>query len=706
MSTTSTASAPAPAPRPPTSTTSESQSLFGEEVESVLVENSQQQGTKRRTTSDVWNHFKKKNIDGKVKAQCNYCGRLMAGASTSGTTHLKLHIAKSCPSAPREASLSREGTDIRKQVLVKQHNRTRSKGISSPSVFNEEDQKASRRDLARMVILHEYPLAIVDHVGFRDFVGGLRSNFKIVGRNTLKRDIKKIYNEKKQKTMVEIDKNASKVAITTDLWTANNSKRSFMVITTHYISDSWTLESRVIRFIRMPSPHDKFSLSKILLECLADWNIDLKLSAITVDNASNNDGMMKLISDKLQASSLILGGKLLHVRCAAHILNLVVQEGLNVIGDGIEKVRSSVYFWSQSPKRTEIFEKISRQSHIASTKELVLDCRTRWNSTYLMLSTALIYKDVFPRLLCCEPQYQSAPTNRDWEVAQIVCEKLGYFHKVTELLSGTAYPTANHYFPSVFQLKMELNQWLSSEDELVKKMAAKMLAKFDKYWSDVHDIMSLAIVLDPRYKLMLLTFFFNKMYGSKANEEIDKVKNLLFELFAEYVIENIDRGVNYSQALSSTSTSSTTHEHDDTMRDYDLFVSNATTNIGQRGREIISEFELYTSEKVAPRAEQFDVLGWWKHNGSKYPTLQRIARDILAIPMTTVASESAFSTSGRLLSPHRSRLHHDTLEALMCGQNWLWSELKGVPIDATIQNVLDDYEENEVEESHAMELSD
>ena len=51
MSTTSSASTPAP--RPPTSTTSESQSLFGEEVESIPVENLQQQGTKRRTTSDV-----------------------------------------------------------------------------------------------------------------------------------------------------------------------------------------------------------------------------------------------------------------------------------------------------------------------------------------------------------------------------------------------------------------------------------------------------------------------------------------------------------------------------------------------------------------------------------------------------------------------------------------------------------------------------
>ena len=141
-----------------------------------------------------------------------------------------------------------------------------------------------------------------------------------------------------------------------------------------------------------------------------------------------------------------------------------------------------------------------------------------------MLSFALIYKDVFPYLLCCVPHYQSTPTNRDWGVAQIVCEKLGYFHKVTELLSGTAYPTANHYFPSVFRLKMELNQWLSSEDELVKKMAAKMLAKFDKYWSVVHDIMTLAIVLDLRYKLMLLTSYFNEMYGSKANEKLTRLR--------------------------------------------------------------------------------------------------------------------------------------------------------------------------------------
>ncbi|RVW61969.1 putative AC transposase [Vitis vinifera] len=54
-----------------------------------------------------------------------------------------------------------------------------------------------------------------------------------------------------------------------------------------------------------------------------------------------------------------------------------------------------------------------------------------------------------------------------------------------------------------------------------------------------------------------------------------------------------------------------------------------------------------------------------------------IVRDIYAIPVSTVASESAFSTGGRRYQKHRSRLHPDTLEALMCAQSWLWKEMEG-----------------------------
>ena len=36
----------------------------------------------------------------------------------------------------------------------------------------------------------------------------------------------------------------------------------------------------------------------------------------------------------------------------------------------------------------------------------------------------------------------------------------------------------------------------------------------------------------------------------------------------------------------------------------------------------------------------FDLLNWWKNNSWKYRILSLMARDILAIPLSTVASKS------------------------------------------------------------------
>ena len=81
-----------------------------------------------------------------------------------------------------------------------------------------------------------------------------------------------------------------------------------------------------------------------------------------------------------------------------------------------------------------------------------------------------------------------------------------------------------------------------------------------------------------------------------------------------------------------------------------------------------TELDYYLDDDPYPDRPGFDVLHFWKLD-PKYPTLKKIVRDVLAIPASTVASESAFSTGGRVLSPHRSSLHFDTVEALMCLQN-------------------------------------
>ncbi|CAN0875214.1 Putative AC9 transposase [Linum grandiflorum] len=90
-----------------------------------------------------------------------------------------------------------------------------------------------------------------------------------------------------------------------------------------------------------------------------------------------------------------------------------------------------------------------------------------------------------------------------------------------------------------------------------------------------------------------------------------------------------------------------------------------------RTSSVTSELDTYLNEDILPRTSDFDILMWWKINDPKYPILQEIARDILVVPITSVASESAFSSGGRLLDPHRSILHESTREALMCTRTWL-----------------------------------
>ncbi len=86
-----------------------------------------------------------------------------------------------------------------------------------------------------------------------------------------------------------------------------------------------------------------------------------------------------------------------------------------------------------------------------------------------------------------------------------------------------------------------------------------------------------------------------------------------------------------------------------------------------------TEIEKYYVEGVEIPSDTFDILMWWNVNSAKYPVLSLIAQDVLSIPLTTVASKSAFSTRGRVINPCQSSLAPKTMEALRCSQNWLRS---------------------------------
>ena len=134
--------------------------------------------------------------------------------------------------------------DMRQQVLIKQQNKVDETISLNPYQY---DQVKVRTNLARMVILHECPLSMVDHIEFREFVSSFQPLFKLISGNTLKSDILKIYDNEREKALKITDKNGSRMTITTDTWTLINKNREFMVITIPFIDHTWMFQSQVLK---------------------------------------------------------------------------------------------------------------------------------------------------------------------------------------------------------------------------------------------------------------------------------------------------------------------------------------------------------------------------------------------------------------------------------------------------------------------------
>jgi hypothetical protein len=151
-----------------------------------------------------------------------------------------------------------------------------------------------------------------------------------VSRTTIKSDCMKVFETEKDK-LTKIFKCVDRISLTSDCWTSNQTI-GYMCLTAHYIDSDWKLQKRIIGFNELAPPHSGEGIADGILEILVKWGIQDKIGAITLDNASNNDrAALILKSDLQERGKLHFEGLFFHVRCCAHILNLMVQDGLSKI---------------------------------------------------------------------------------------------------------------------------------------------------------------------------------------------------------------------------------------------------------------------------------------------------------------------------------------------------------------------------------------
>ena len=168
--------------------------------------------------------------------------------------------------------------------------------------------------LARMIIVDELPFRFVEHDGFIYFIGVVEPRFPVPSRLTMARDCIKLWLGEKEK-LISYLKLGQRVSLTTDTWTSIQNL-NYICLTCHYIDGDWTYQKRILNFCRVPN-HKGETIGKTIERYLNDWGIKMVIT-VTVDNAKSNDVALDYLKKKLEMKDgCMLGGRFLHMRCAA-----------------------------------------------------------------------------------------------------------------------------------------------------------------------------------------------------------------------------------------------------------------------------------------------------------------------------------------------------------------------------------------------------
>ncbi|KAK4254780.1 hypothetical protein QN277_010110 [Acacia crassicarpa] len=209
---------------------------------------------------------------------------------------------------------------------------------------------------------------------------------------------------------------------------------------------------------------------------------------------------------------------------------------------------------------------------------------------------------------------------------------------------------------------------MESLDLFMYEMAKSMKEKFDKYWGECNLLMAIASVLDPRIKFLAIEISFPLIYKSESEaiRNVKKVKNALEELYLEYVELHSSSSASDEVNIDSIPIADTSAQQKDKGMQRMLNMIHQKHSIPPTK----SELETYlVDDPYIPSSESssFCALEWWKNNTAKFKVLSRMASNILAVPISIVASESTFSAGGRVIDEYRARLNEQSVEVLLCG---------------------------------------
>ncbi|GKA25041.1 zinc finger BED domain-containing protein RICESLEEPER 2-like protein [Tanacetum coccineum] len=267
--------------------------------------------------------------------------------------------------------------------------------------------------------------------------------------------------------------------------------------------------------------------------------------------------------------------------------------------------------------------------------------------------------------------------NDHWETIELVSEMLGVFKNATTLLSGVYYPTSWLVLSQLYLMTGKSNEYGMRFANMVGPMKEKLI----KYFKEFPLVITCAVALNPILNRGgVETLINNITYCLGLTEDDDTYVsrqiarfNATFDnMFQVYLHKYSSSASNIHSMHQEASLSSRGSNESKQM--YNILVSENRKRA--RGNTPSSELERYGASDFLGQIsieefEDLDILGWWKTRESQFLILAAMARDLLSVQESTVAFESAFSVSGRVISPQRTKLTPTSVKVFICFKHHL-----------------------------------
>ncbi|KAJ4755038.1 Zinc finger BED domain-containing protein RICESLEEPER 4 [Rhynchospora pubera] len=576
---------------------------------------------KLKGRSHVWDHFEKSS-DGQV-AKCKYCTKNLSGNSKGGTSHLTRHFNRY------------HNGGVNQPVPLGSRDEVRNIGLTRKQTCPDEVVKEAIRD--------QVPLAS------SEFQDGWYSHCQIKPV-VVEKEIRSYYESEKRKLAIKLKNLTSSVSLTIEIMEEINC----VSLTANFINADFDLVRKLISFKKFPD-RSSDSIINVLVSCLNEWKLEEKIFRLSGNEFSSVclnviEGLKKKFSPNMSSGahhsaissckelpcSLFLGSQGFY---PWEHSNKKFLEILTTVPSDLDKFNQFANHMGLSPKNESWF---------------IEHAGVRWGKRNLGLEESqfkdlLNYRQVFS-------QYYPHTANSyssHWQKLELMLDIHLFADCVINKLSSSKHPTSNLYLRYILDIADMMS--FQSEDGKCQLLGCHQYLDhvFLGPGKCAEDIFFVAVVLDPRYKLSFFEYAMQKLHENLWENLISgymETLNALFSAYAKKITDHV-----------SPSPDGTIHMNTHLRR---TTISNRFTQYKKEK----SELDRYLSleEDFDKEDENFDVLGWWKQKQSRFPSLSRMARDILAVP---VCSCSAKGTIKSGLDAHQ--VDPQLLEAVICSKDWI-----------------------------------